>query len=568
LLVVTGAAPRDRAWEAQLRAELAATAMRPTVEYVAGLAHDDVLRRVRALGADDVVFTPGYFGDGAGRIFPPRESAAQIAAASGAPVYGPFGIGAGTVGGRMPDYVEIGRQGGIALNALRGGTPPTMLRLPDSPIRLQVDWNQVRRWGIDPALIPPEAVIQFKQPTFWEAYRTQILWIALVIALQAALIAALLIERRSRQRTDTALQESEDRMGLATRAAGLSVWAWDVARDLFWTSARFRQRKDLPGGQPVRFGQVLDIVHPADRDSFNLAVQRAVSSGSELDVEYRVIQPDGEVRWFAARGSGTVNGSDRRLTGVTLDITSRKSAELQAAKDRSALTHLTRVSTLGQLSASIAHQLNQPLAAILGNAEVAAKMVGQPHPDLAEVQAICEDIVREDNRAAEVIRRLTALYKRGDVKLAPLDLNELVAETLELVRSEMLTRHVAVVAQLRESLSPVDGDRVQLQQMLLNLVLNAADAMSDIEPEQRRLVVRTEIEGSNVRLDVVDNGSGIAPESLKDVFDAFWTTKAGGTGVGLTICQSIVAAHRGRLTVQNNPVGGACFSATWPLRHD
>jgi len=443
-----------------------------------------------------------------------------------------------------------------------------MLQLPDSPLRVQLDWNQVQRWGIDPTLIPPDALIQFKRPTLWETYRIQILWITLVIALQAALITALLIERRSRQRTASALQESEERMGLAARAAGLSVWAWDVARDLFWTSARFRQRKDLPGGQPVRFGQVIDIVHPADRDSFNLAVQRAVSSGSELDVEYRVIQPDGEVRWFAARGSGTVNGSDRRLTGVTLDITSRKSAELQAAKDRSALTHLTRVSTLGQLSASIAHQLNQPLAAILGNAEVAAKMVGQLHPDLAEVQAICEDIVKEDNRAAAVIRRLTALYKRGDVKLAPLDLNELVSETLELVRSEMLTRHVVVVAQLAASLSPVDGDRVQLQQMLLNLVLNAADAMSDIETEQRRLVVRTEIEGPNVRLDVVDNGSGIPPESLKDVFDAFWTTKAGGTGVGLTICQSIVTAHRGRLTVQNNPGAGACFSATWPLRHD
>jgi C4-dicarboxylate-specific signal transduction histidine kinase len=119
-----------------------------------------------------------------------------------------------------------------------------------------------------------------------------------------------------------------------------------------------------------------DSVHPADRDGFNLAAQRAASSDGELDVEYRVIQPDGEVRWFAARGSGTAEGSDRRLTGVTLDITARNAAELQAAKDRSALTNLTRVSTLGQLSASIAHQLNQPLAAILGNAEVAAKMVG------------------------------------------------------------------------------------------------------------------------------------------------------------------------------------------------
>jgi signal transduction histidine kinase len=567
LVVVTGAAARDRAWEAQLRAALPATTTRLAVEYVSGLGHDDVLRRVRELGADDVVFTPGYFSDGAGRFFPPRESAAQIAAASAAPVYGPFGVGAGTVGGRVPDYREIGRQGGIALNALRSGASPTMLRLPDSPIRLQIDWNQVRRWGIDPALIPSEAVIQFKQPTFWEAYRTQILWIALVITLQAVLIAALLIERRSRRRTASALQESEDRMAVATRAAGLSVWAWDVARDRFWTSARFGKRKDLAGGQPVRFEQVLDIVHPADRDAFNRAVQHAASRGSELDVEYRVIQPDGEVRWFAARGSGTPKGSDRRLTGVTLDITARKAAELQAAKDRSALTHLTRVSTLGQLSASIAHQLNQPLAAILGNAEVAAKMVGQPHPDLAEVRAICEDIVKEDNRAAEVIRRLTALYKRGDVNLAPLDVNELVAETLELVRTEMLIRHVAISAQPAAELPPVEGDRVQLQQMLLNLVLNAADAMGETEVEQRKLVVSTAIDGENVRLDVVDSGSGIPPDSLKDVFGAFWTTKADGTGVGLAICQSIVTAHHGRLSVHNNPAGGACFSATWPLRH-
>ena len=569
VVIVTGTGAGDRAWEARLRPELTAAAMRATVEYVAGLAHDDVLRRVRELGAADVVFTPGYFRDGSGRLFVPRETVAQIAATSGAPVYGPFAtLGTGVVGGRIPDYVEIGRQAGSAINAVLGGTPPAMLQLPDSPLQVQLDWNQVRRWGIDPALIPPDALIQFKQPTLWETYRIQVLWIALVIALQAALIAALVVERRSRARTASALQESERRMSLAARAAGLSVWAWDVARDQFWTSARFRQRKELPDRQPVHFGQVLDIVHPADRDGFNLAVQRAASSGGELDVEYRVIQPDGGVRWFAARGSGTAEGSDRRLTGVTLDITARKAAELQAATDRSALTHLTRVSTLGQLSASIAHQLNQPLAAILGNAEVAAKMVGQLHPDLAEVQAICEDIVKEDNRAAAVIRRLTALYKRGDVKLAPLDLNELVSETLELVRSEMLTRHVVVVAQLAASLSPVDGDRVQLQQMLLNLVLNAADAMSDIETEQRRLVVRTEIEGPNVRLDVVDNGSGIPPESLKDVFDAFWTTKAGGTGVGLTICQSIVTAHRGRLTVQNNPGAGACFSATWPLRHD
>src|SRR6185369_6192661 len=156
----------------------------------------------RELGAADVVFTPGYFRDGSGRLFVPRETVAQIAATSGAPVYGPFAtLGTGVVGGRIPDYVEIGRQAGSAINAVLGGTPPAMLQLPDSPLRVQLDWNQVRRWGIDPALIPPDALIQFKQPTLWETYRIQVLWIALVIALQAALIAALVVERRSRART-------------------------------------------------------------------------------------------------------------------------------------------------------------------------------------------------------------------------------------------------------------------------------------------------------------------------------------------------------------------------------
>jgi C4-dicarboxylate-specific signal transduction histidine kinase len=221
---------------------------------------------------------------------------------------------------------------------------------------------------------------------------------------------------------------------------------------------------------------------------------------------------------------------------------------------------------LGQLSASIAHQLNQPLAAILGNAEAARKMLERERIDVAELREICDDIVTEDHRAAEVIRRLRDLYKRGEMNLEPLDVNALVGETLGLVSTELLTRHVAAVTDVAPSLPLIDAGRVQLQQVLLNLIMNAADAMSGNGQDDRIVTVRTEPAGTDIRLTVADRGSGIAAEDLKNIFDAFWTTKSDGMGVGLAICQTIVAAHGGRIAAVNNPDGGATFCVMLPVR--
>ncbi|SEA39194.1 HAMP domain-containing sensor histidine kinase [Variovorax sp. YR216] len=450
LVVVTGSGIRDRKWEIKARDAVAGLDTRATVEFLSGLATDALEQRLRALGDGDVVFTPGYFVDGTGREFAPRDSAALIAKASAAPVYGPFStfIGTGVVGGRMPTYLEMGRQAANAVNGVLDGTAPSDLHLPARiPSVMQIDWRQAQRWGMADNDVPPDAVVHFKEPTIWEKYRHQALLIFIVMLLQTALIAALLVERRLRRRTASA----------------------------------------------------------------------------------------------------------------------RKTAELQAEKDRAALTHMTRVSMMGQLSAAIAHQLNQPLAAILGNAEAARKMLGRGNPDLAELKDICNDIVTEDRRAAEVIRRLGALFRRGEMQLAPIDLNELVSETLELTRPELVTRRVSAATELAP-LPLVEGNRVQLQQVLLNLILNAADAMIDVDPARRTLTVRTVLDGANVSFQVIDRGVGIPPGDLQDIFGAFWSTKAGGTGIGLAICQSIVAAHRGTLAATNNPEGGATFRVTWPVR--
>ncbi len=273
--------------------------------------------------------------------------------------------------------------------------------------------------------------------------------------------------------------------------------------------------------------------------------------------------------------SRTVVDGARLLAQVFASLLARRAAaareraiEAVAAQDRAALQHMIRVDLLGQLSASIAHQLNQPLAAILGNAEAARTILGRDVIDLAEVRDICDDIISENNRAAEVIRRLGALYKRGEMTLAPVDLNALVDGTLELLRSEMQKREVRVETDLDAALPMVEGGEVQLQQVLLNLFLNAADAMAVTPAAQRKLFIKTGQAGGEVHIQVTDAGVGVPPEDIDTIFEAFWSTKPGGMGIGLAMCASIIAAHRGRVTAVNNDGAGATFSVSLPARQD
>ena len=566
LVVVTGTSAWDREWEARLRSEAAAFADRLSLEFLAGLPTDALLKQLRALGSDVIAFSPGYFSDGDGRLFTPREAAVLIAGASRAPVYGPFStfLGTGIVGGKMADYTSIGRQGGQAVLELLGGAAAASLTLPKAmPEPLQIDWRQARRWGIAVQDIPPDAIVHFREPTFWEAYRQWVLIAGAVILLQAGLIAALLVERRRRRRAAAALAQSQLYMNLAARAAGLSMWMVDAdtgRAGLIEPSSL----RDTPGPDSLEdFRKTLARIHPQDRERVEQATREALDHGEELDIEYRVTGADGELRWLSARGRAE-RGHDRQLLGVVMDITSRKSAEIQAEQDHAALRHMTRVSLLGQLSASIAHQLNQPLTAILGNAEAAQVMLDREPVDVPELREICNDIVAEDHRAAEVIRRLGALFKRGEPTLAALDVNELVRDTIELTRANLLARHIVPALRLAPDMPRLSGDRVQLQQLLLNLIVNAADAMETIPQVERKLTISTQAQAGDVLLCVTDRGPGIPEEAMGKLFEPFWGTKAAGMGIGLAVCRSIASAHRGSLTAANAPAGGAIFCARLP----
>ncbi len=232
-----------------------------------------------------------------------------------------------------------------------------------------------------------------------------------VILLQAVLIARLLHEHRLQKRTAVELEDSQRSLTLAAQTARLTTWVWDtnpVARAEVSNGAA--KGRTANASKAIAFDDVLQAAHPADREMLARAGHDAVARGTELDVAYRTVHDD-QITWIAARGRGDLDDRSR-LRGVALDVTARKSAEIQAEQDRAALRHMTRVSLLGQLSASIAHQLNQPLAAILGNAEAARAMLLGGDVDVDELRAICEDLIAEDNRAAAVIRRLGALFKR------------------------------------------------------------------------------------------------------------------------------------------------------------
>jgi two-component system sensor kinase FixL len=254
--------------------------------------------------------------------------------------------------------------------------------------------------------------------------------------------------------------------------------------------------------------------------------------------------------------------------GTAIDITERKRAELEVRQQRGELAHLTRISTMGELAASLAHELNQPLTAILSNAQAAQRFMVADPADLEEVRAILKDIVHDDTRAGEVIRRMRALVRKEHLEVVPLDLPSVINDVVHLLHSDAVLHNVRVELEVNHELPPVKGDKVQLQQVVLNLLLNAFDAMKDCPANERQVLVRAELDGAGMtKITMRDRGTGLTVDKLDRIFQPFYTTKRDGLGMGLSISRSIIEAHGGRLWAENNLDRGATFYFTLPLEN-
>ncbi len=385
-----------------------------------------------------------------------------------------------------------------------------------------------------------------------------------VMSITMISLAAVLHERRE---ATEALRKSEDRMSMAAEWTKLGFWSYDFVTGETWISDHLHKMLNF-GDAPVSCTFLNELIHPDDRQRATQKFEESLTKKQDFEAEYRLLLPENKVCWVnnRARTIFDSTGNPIYTSGVIFDSTERKMAAIESETQREELMHLTRVSILGQLSGALAHELNQPLAAILSNAQAAQRFLKQNGPQHEEFEEILKDIAEEDKRAGAVIQRLRALLKKEETKYQSLNLNEVVTDVLRLTHSDLLTQNVNVTTKLEKTLPRITGDLVQLQQVLLNLILNACEAMTVNSSSDRALTLITEInENNQVSFAIEDSGPGIETDLMDRIFEPFVTTKQQGLGLGLSISRSILSAHNGSLLARNNEGQGATFYMVLPV---
>jgi PAS domain S-box-containing protein len=386
--------------------------------------------------------------------------------------------------------------------------------------------------------------------------------------------ASLLVQEL--QVSEAGLRESEARMSLAVDAADFGIWIWDFARSEIWASDKWRELFGFVRSEPLAYDVILQRLHQDDRDGLRQAIAMATAgeNGFKYQAECRVVQPDESTRWVSSMGRVETDASGRPalMRGASRDVTPRRQAEQEAQVLREEIAHAGRVSMMGQLASGLAHEINQPLAAILRNAEAAELYLQHPSPDLDEIRAILADIRADDERAGQVIDRMRGMLKRRTLDTRRLEVGALVDEVAALLRVDAAARHVKLDVAVPGDVPHVRGDRVHIQQVLLNLILNGMDALNGARLEDRRVGVTARVNGApgahSIEIGVDDAGPGIPADRLARIFDPFVTSKPNGMGMGLAISRTIVEAHGGRIWAENKAGGGAAFRFTLPIARE
>jgi len=386
-------------------------------------------------------------------------------------------------------------------------------------------------------------------------------------------LGSIAIERKQAEET---LRRSESYLAEAQGLTGTGSWAWNVAgrRSVYWSQENYRLFGFDPEGGVPSDDAFYQRVHPEDRDRVrrNVFVENP-NEGSHFDVDFRIVLPGGAIKYVRTTGHPVRNSSGDLLeyVGTSIDVTERKRAEEERERLRQAqadLARVNRVTTMGELTASLAHEVNQPIAAALTNANTCLRWLTRDVPDLEEARAAAMRIVKDQTRAADIVSRIRLGFKKGIHQQELVDVNEIIREMIVLLRGETTRYSITVRTELAADLPQVLGDRVELQQVLMNLMMNGIDAMKEVDGPRELAIKSQRAEKEGLMMAVTDTGVGLPPQQEEQIFHAFFTTKPHGTGMGLRISRSIVESHGGRLWAAGNPPRGTSFYFTLPAKAD
>jgi PAS domain S-box-containing protein len=564
IYVVAGTHPLDRWLESIVRQDFKTWKGRLEFRYLSDLPLDKILTTVSAAPSDSIVFITAYSQDVTGKYKTTVELSRLLAHVSRAPLFGFMDtlLGNGIVGGSLISFEYIGtRAGEMALDIL-GGTRntekiPILLEVPQLDM---FDWRQLRHWNLKESALPGGSIIVNREFSLWDL-RYYAIGVLVFILAQSFLIIALLVQKRRRRSAEDSLRQKSKELN---QFFNVSIDLLCIANTAgyflrlnpIWESTLGYSTEELMAQK------FLDFVHPDDLVRTQEAISTLASREKVIHFENRYRCKDGTYRWLEwnAVPAGSL------IYVAARDLTDYINTEVEAKQHREELAHMTRIATMGELTTSLAHEINQPLTAILSNAEAAQRFLSRAEPDIDEVRQILADIIRDDQRAADVVQKVRALVRKEKFHDEFLDLNKAIKEVVALIRGESLLQGLSIAMELLPELKMIHGDRIQLQQVILNLILNSAAAMRNAPRAQRKIIVRSTMpDNLTVQVSVTDFGTGIDENNIEQLFEAFYTTKPEGLGMGLSISRTIVKAQGGSIKASNNPEGGATFAFTLPI---
>ena len=575
--VVAGSATMDSVLLAHALRDLAPLLGGMELEVLTDWTLTSLLRTLRELPKESFVLLSSFRKDWRGQSFNSADLIPSVTRAASVPVYGIARnwVGDGVVGGTTMAFADEGaRTGRLLVRVLR---QPRGTKLPDRDVAENptvVDWRQLQRWNLSEKRLPAGTQVVLRSPSTWERYRAAILVVLALTAVQSALIATLMVERRKRIRAQRSLQEQAvyDHMLAALRTDAVRHAPDDGSHALDHALARIARFAGAEWAElcvhPERANQPAEIFRWTREESGALS-SAGVGALAAIPVEIPLRADDTLVGTLMLHGvpvQDDAGTASRERLAAAADVLAAALARSRAARalaeSRGQVAHIARVATVNQLGAAVSHELRQPLSAMRLNAETGALLLGQEPPDVREAAAVFRDIVKDNARAVEVIEHIRMLLRRDTAASAPVSLNDICRNVARLLKGAAETNEVAIYLTLADSLASVHGDAVQLQQMVMNLGLNAIEAAAT--SVERRVILGTAVRDAQIELSVRDSGPGLSAEAQQHLFESFFSTKKSGLGMGLTIVNQIVERHHGMVRAENAPGGGAVFSVTLP----